>query len=133
MDIISEIENKYKSFRDYGVQFSIEPDAYSKGVSDGISFGKNRTVIQGGKLSNYQDVILNGKTVGFLWERTDGGLFDPIMVSFCVFIADCQDDDFGEVYSQLKDHPNFYDEGEAILFRFATLKQLLDYVGKKSA
>lgn len=133
MDIISEIENKYKSMEDYGVQFSIEPEAYSGGVYENVSFGKNETVMQGGELSNYQDVILDGKNVGFLWERKNGRLFDPIMVSFCIVIADCQDDDFDEVYSRLKDHPNFYDEGEAILFRFATLKQLLEYVGKQSA
>ena len=132
MDIISEIENEYKRMEKYGVQFSIEADAYSKGVSEDVSFGKNETVINGGKLSNYQDIVLDGKTVGFLWERS-GGLFDPIMVSFCVLISDCQDDDFEDVYTRLKDHPNFYDEGEAILFRFATLKQFLDYVSKKVA
>ena len=132
MDIISEIENEYKRMEKYGVQFSIEPEAYSKGVSEDVSFGKNETVINGGKLSNYQDIVLDGKTVGFLWERSVG-LFDPIMVSFCVLISDCQDDDFEDVYTRLKDHPNFYDEGEAILFRFATLKQFLDYVSKKVA
>ena len=41
MDIISEIENEYKRMEKYGVQFSIEADAYSKGVSEDVSFGKN--------------------------------------------------------------------------------------------
>lgn len=133
MNIIKKIENEYRSMKGYGVQFSIEPDAYSCDDAVDVAFGENETAIQGGEFHNFQDVFLDGKTIGYLWERKNGRVFDPMMASFCVVIADCQDDDFDDVYSRLKNHPNFYDEGEAILFRFATLKQMLEYVAKAAA
>lgn len=127
MDIIKEIEDRYKSAPTYGVQFSIEPDAYKVSDNKNVTFGKNVTELCCGTFYNYQDVIISGKVFGFLEESKSDRLFDPMCTSFCYCIADCQDENYEEVYEKYKNNPHFSDAGESLLLRFATLVQFLQF------
>lgn len=126
MNIIDEIENRYRSMRGYGVQFSIDADAYSYDGPEKVSFGKNETVMQGGVLYNFQPVIINGETFGYLQESKNGKLFDPMQTSFCYIIADCSDVDYDDVLKVYKDNPHFC-EDECLELRFATLNQFMEF------
>lgn len=133
MDLIEMVEAPYKNSPAYNVKFSIEPEAYK--VPDGVDvkFGKSETELSGGTFINYQTVIINGEEFGFLEERNGGGLLAPMTTSFCFCIADCEDDDFEEVYEKYKDNPHFADCGESLQLCFATLKQFLEFHDKMKA
>ena len=126
MNIIETINNKYKSNPLYGIQFSIEPSAYD--CDREVELGDNTTYMQCGMMYNYQDVLLDGKPIGFIEERQAGTLFDPMVVSFCITLCDW--DEVDKLTDDIRNNPHFHDAVEAYELRFATLKQLIDYYDK---
>lgn len=129
MNIIEEIENKYRDNPKHGVTFSIDAEAYECRLGDRVVFGDNTTDMQCGTLYNWQDVILDGKVVGYLQEAQSGRMFDQMTISFCVLIADCMEHELWDKMSEEhKDNPHLHDGGEVLELRFATLNQMLDYL-----
>lgn len=128
MDLLEKIEKQYRDNRLHGVQFSIEPECYDADIADDrVVFGKNTTENVPGAEINYQPITVDGKELGFLMEQISYSFFHPICVSFCVKIADCQDENYEAVCAENMSNKHFYDEGESALLRFATLQQFLDY------
>ena len=126
MSLIEEIHNEYRNRKTYGIQFSIEPEAYLCNLSDErIVFGDNTTAMQCGVMYNWQDVIIDGKVVGYLEEKQSGRLFDPQTVSFCVILADCTEPE--KITDEMRQSPHFY-EDETFLMKFATMQQMIDYL-----
>ena len=129
MNIVQEIEQRYRNNPKHGVQFSIDASAYESSVGDRVSFGDNTTAIQCGALYNWQDIILDGKVVGYLEEVDSGRLFDPMTSSFVVPIADCSEHElWDKMEVKYKDNPHLCDRGETLQLRFATLNQLLEHL-----
>lgn len=129
MNIVQEIEQRYRNNPKHGVWFSIDASAYESSVGDRVSFGDNTTAMQCGALYNWQDIILDGKVVGYLQEVESGRLFDPITSSFIVPIADCSEHELWDKMSEEhKDNPHLHDGDEVLELRFATLNQMLDYL-----
>ena len=129
MDILTKIANEYRCRKNYGVTFSIEPEAYNCDIpSERIEFGNNTTVMQGGRLYNFQDVFIDGNIVGYLEESMNGKLFDPMTVTFAVILADCTEPE--KVTDEMRKSPHFW-EDETFEFRFATLQQMVDYLRKE--
>lgn len=116
--IIEEIEEKYRSNPLCGVQWSIDADAYD--CNEIVEFGENESFIQGGMIHNIQDIIYKGKVVGYLYERKNGRLFDPMVVSFECSIKNDED----------KNSPHYY-EDEICLLRFATLQQFINHIKQR--
>lgn len=130
MNIVQEIEQRYRNNPKHGVWFSIDASAYESSVGDRVSFGDNTTAMQCGELYNWQDIILDGKVVGYLEEVESGRLFDPMTSSFIVPIADCSEHELWEKMEvKYKDNQHLYDSGEVLELRFATLNQLLEHLG----
>ena len=127
MNIVDKVRNEYKKSKSYGVRFSIEPSAYEYTGKRHVEFGKNFTCRQLGTLLNFQDIIIDGKKFGYLEETERSGLFSPILTSFSYPIADCQDKDYDEVFEANKNNPHFYDNGESLELRFATLEQFMEF------
>lgn len=128
MSLYEKIEKQYRDNKLCGVQFSIDPECYDADVAnDRVVFGKNTTEHVSGAEINYQPIIVDGKELGFLMEQISYSFFYPILVSFCVKIADCQDDDFESVREANMNNEHFYDGDESAVLRFATLRQFLDY------
>ena len=119
---IEAIDAKYKSNPLYGVQFSIESDAYE--CSEDIRFSGNTTQVQHGDLYNWQDVLLQGEVIGFLEEIASGKLFHPMVISFYVPIPD------DEMTDDIKSNPHYY-EGEYDYLKFGKLQDMVDYVKSK--
>lgn len=132
MNIIEEIEAEYKSRKDYGIQFSIEPEAYVCDIPDDrLKFGDNTTELQCGTFYNWQPILLDGESVGWLQETRSGRLFDPTTTSFILIIADCSEQDlWDKMLVKHKDNPHLHDAGESLELRFATLQQFIDYLRK---
>jgi len=129
MNIVQEIEQRYRNNPKHGVWFSIDASAYECSVGDRVSFGDNTTDMQCGVLFNWQDIILDGKVVGYLQEAKNGRLFDPMTSSFIVPIADCTEHElWDEMKVKYKGNPHLYDAGETLQLRFATLNQLLEHL-----
>lgn len=129
MNIIEEIEKKYRDNPKHGVTFSIDAEAYECRLGDRVVFGDNTTDMQCGTLYNWQDVILDGKVVGYLQEAQSGRIFDPMTVSFCIHLADCSDmETWGEMEKEYMKCPHLVDMGETLVLKFATLNQLLDHL-----
>ena len=129
MNIVQEIEQRYRNNPKHGVWFSIDASAYESSVGDRVSFGDNTTAMQCGALYNWQDIILDGKVVGYLQEVESGRLLDPITSSFIVPIADCSEDElWNKMEAKYKENPHLYDSGEVLELRFATLNQLLEHL-----
>lgn len=130
--IIDKVEEKYRKDKNFGVQFSIDPDAYNCDIADDrIYFGDNTTKMDGSSFTNCQPILIDGKEVGLLHEWQHGGLFDPICTSFEIVIADCQDDDFDEKNAKYAKNPHFCDGDEWSYLCFATLQQFVDYLRQK--
>lgn len=130
MGIIEQIENEYRQKKNYGVQFSIKPDAYDCKVGNRIYFGENETVLQCGCFYNYQNIIFDGVIVGYLQEIDCGKLFDPITSSFIIPIADCSEEEiWNEMLKKYGNNPHLFDNDEVLELRFATLNQLVDFLG----
>lgn len=129
MNIVQEIEQRYRNNPKHGVWFSIDASAYESSLGDRVSFGDNTTAMQGGALYNWQDIILDGKVVGYLQEVESGRLFEPITSSFIVPIADCSEHElWDEMEVKYKENPHLYNLGEVLELRFATLNQMLEYL-----
>ena len=129
MNIVQEIEQKYRNNPKHGITFSIDASAYDCRLGDRVTFGENTTSMQGGSFYNWQDIILDGKVVGYLEEVESGRLFDPMTSSFIVPIADCSEHElWDEMEVKHKDNPHLYDSGETLQLRFATLNQLLEHL-----
>lgn len=129
MNIAQEIEQRYRNNPKHGVWFSINASAYESSVGDRVSFGDNTTAMQGGSFYNWQDIILDGKVVGYLEEVESGRLFDPITTSFIVPIADCSEHElWNEMEAKYKDNQHLFDSDETLQLRFATLNQLLEHL-----
>lgn len=125
-NIISEIESRYRSNPLHGVTFSIEATAYD--CTEEVQFGESVTANGGGYVENFQDIIINGKVIGWVHEYRNGRLFEPTCVQFCYFLADCTElDKCGQLEKQFANDPHFY-AGETYRLNFATLQQLIDYV-----
>lgn len=130
MNIVEEIEAKYRAAKGYGVTFSIDPECYDVNIDESrISYGESVQDMCGGVLTNYQDIYIDGKYIegAFLKEQCNGRLFDPMTTSYCLYLADCSDENFDEFCEANKDNPHFCDWGESAGLSFATLQQLLDY------
>lgn len=127
MNIIEQVESGYKNNPAYGIKFSIEPEAYNAPDDVEVRFGKNVTELSCGTFYNYQEIIIDGEPFGFLMESQRGRLFDPMCTSFCYCIADCEDDNYDEMFEKYKDNPHFFDAGESIQLNFATLEQFLQF------
>ena len=125
MDIIKEIEQEYRNHRNFGVQFSIDADAYDCRLCGRVRFGENMKVQQCGSFINYQNILLDGEFIGWLEEIDCGRLFHPIMTSFVVPIKDSDDEELWEEY---EGNPHFYEHGDGQEMRFATINQMLDYL-----
>jgi len=129
MNIVQEIEQRYRNNPKHGVWFSIDASAYESSFGDRVSFGDNTTAMQGGALYNWQDIILDGKVVGYLQEVESGRLFEPMTSSFIVPIADCSEHElWDEMEVKYKENPHLYNMGEVLELRFATLNQMLEYL-----
>ena len=131
MNIVEEIEAEYRSKKNYGIQFNIEPEAYDCDIPDErIEFGDNTTSMQGGALYNWQDIILDGNVIGYLEERQTGKLFDPMTSTFVVFLADCSEPE--KITPEMEASPHFF-EDKTFQMRFATLQQMIDYLRQTKA
>ena len=119
MSIISDIEDKVKSWRGYGITFGISPDDYTCDDDD-VVFGKNQTNQSGGVTINYQPIIFHGKQVGWLKERQKYNIFYPIMTSFMAFIPD----------DEVIDSPH-YIEDEYNWMSFSNLQDFVDYINSR--
>lgn len=129
MNIIEQIENEIRQNKNFGVKFSIDAEAYDCRLGDRISFGENTTATQCGKIFNYQDIILDGKVIGYLEEIDCGKLFHPIQASFIIPIADCSEHDVWEQKEkEFADNPHLHDADEVLELRFATLNQLINFM-----
>lgn len=129
MNIIEQIGNKYRQNPNFGVKFSIDSNAYDCRLGDRISFGENTTDLQCGSFYNYQDILLDGKVIGYLEEIDCGRLFDPIKVSFIIPIADCSEEELWvQKEKEFAENPHLHDAGEILELRFATLNQMLDFL-----
>lgn len=130
MNIVEQIEAEYRAMKGYGIQFSIEPEAYECDISDDrLMFGDNTTDIQCGTLYNWQPILIDGNSVGFLQEKQSGKLFDPMTVTFIYILADCMEQElWDEMLSKHNDNLHLYDAGETLELRFATLQQFVDYL-----
>lgn len=132
MNIIEEIEAEYKSRKNYGIQFSIGPQAYECDIPDGrLEFGDNTTDMQCGRLYNWQPILIDGKSVGYLQETQSGKLFDPMTATFILILADCMEHElWDEMQEKHNDNPHLYDAGETLELRFATLQMFVDHLRK---
>lgn len=119
MTIIEEIEARYHANPQYGIQFSIESSSYE--CDKEVEFIRNRKSMQAGCIYNWQDIILDGKEIGFLEEVVSGKLFDPITVSFYIPVED------EKITPAMRESPHFYEE-ECCFMRFATLQQMVNYI-----
>lgn len=130
MNIVEQIEADYRAMKGYGIQFSIEPEAYECDIpNDRLMFGDNTTDIQCGTLYNWQPILIDGNSVGFLQEKQSGKLFDPMTITFIYILADCMEQElWDEMLSKHNDNPHLYDAGETLELRFATLQQFVDYL-----
>lgn len=130
MNIVEQIEAEYRAMKDYGIQFSIEPEAYECDIPDDrLMFGDNTTDMQCGTLYNWQPILIDGNSVGFLQEKQSGKLFDPMTITFIYILADCMEQElWDEMLSKHNDNPHLCDVGETLELRFATLQQFVDYL-----
>lgn len=131
MDIVKEIEQKYRNSPQHGIIFSIDAKAYDSRIGDRILFGESYRYMECGTTYNWQNIYLDmsGNTIGVLEERQNGKLFDPMTVSFCIHLADCMDKEtWDEMEREYKGNPHLVDEGETLWLKFATLNQLLDHL-----
>lgn len=127
MSIIAEIEKKYRESPKHGVTFSIDANAYECDCD--IIFSAPSQSLSGGVFFNWQDIILDGKVVGYLEETQSGRLFDPMCVSFCRCLADCEDYKlWEEMEEKYQGNPHLVDEGESLQLRFATLNQFINHI-----
>lgn len=125
MSIISDIESRIKSNPNYGVTFSIDPEAYACNLSnERVCFGENHTFMNCGTTFNYQPVIVDGKEVGTLEEIQPYNIFEPLRTSFIVHLEEVSRKDKRSPHFEL----NSYDYPQ---LRFATLQQIIDYLGVK--
>ena len=130
MNIVEQIEAEYRAMKGYGIQFSIEPEAYECDIPDDrLIFGDNTTDMQCGTLYNWQPILIDGNSVGYLQEKQSGKLFDPMTVTFIYILADCVEQElWDEMLSKHNDNLHLYDAGETLELRFATLQQFVDYL-----
>lgn len=130
MNIVEQIEAEYRAMKGYGIQFSIEPEAYECDIPDDrLMFGDNTTDMQCGTLYNWQPILIDGNSVGYLQEKQSGKLFDPMTVTFIYILADCMEQElWDEMLSKHNDNLHLYDAGETLELRFATLQQFVDYL-----
>ena len=129
MNIVQEIEQRYRNNPKHGITFSIDASAYDCRLGDRVTFGENTTDMQCGTMYNWQDILLDGECIGYLQESQSGRLFDPMTISFCVPLADCSDmETWDEMEKEHKDNPHLVDMDETLLLEFATLNQLLDHL-----
>lgn len=130
MNIVEQIEADYRAMKGYGIQFSIEPEAYECDIpNDRLMFGDNTTDIQCGTLYNWQPILIDGNSVGFLQEKQSGKLFDPMTITFIYILADCMEQElWDEMLSKHNDNLHLCDAGETLELRFATLQQFVDYL-----
>ena len=129
MNIIEQIENEIRQNKNYGVKFSIDAEAYDCCLGDRVSFGENTIATQCGSIYNYQDIFLDGKTIGYLEEIDCGKLFHPMQTSFIIPIADCTEEElWTQKEKELADNQHLHDADEVLELRFATLNQLLDFL-----
>lgn len=119
MSIVDNIMEKYRAMPMHGIQFSVDPGAYD--CNEKVCFGDNTMNMQCGQIFNWQDVILDGKCIGFLEEIDNGKLFDPMTVSFYVPL------DESKITDTIRSSKHFH-EDEFCYMRFATLQQMIDYV-----
>lgn len=135
MNIVEEIENKYRQAPGYGIQFSIEPECYDCDIPDErLMFGDNTTEMQCGTEYNWQPILLDGKQIGILQESQSGRLFDPMKTTFLIIIADCTEHElWDEMMEKHTDNPHLYDAGETLQLRFATLQHMIDYLRQTKA
>ena len=125
MNIIESIENEYRSKKNYGITFSIEPEAYSCDLAeDRVSFGDNTTELNCGTFFNWQDIIVDGEHLGFLEEAQSGKLLHPMTVSFATFLRDCDEEELTE---EERNNPHLYEGEFGYYYYFATLQQFVDY------
>lgn len=132
MNIVEQIEAEYRAMKGYGIQFSIEPEAYECDIPDDrLMFGDNTTDMQCGTLYNWQPILIDGNSVGFLQEKQSGKLFDPMTITFIYILTDCMEQElWDEMLAKHKDNPHLHDAGESLELRFATLQQFIDYLRK---
>ena len=130
MNIVEQIEAEYRAMKGYGIQFSIEPEAYECDIPDDrLMFGDNTTDMQCGTFYNWQPILIDGNSVGFLQEKQSGKLFDPITITFIYILADCMEQElWDEMLSKHNDNPHLCDAGGTLELRFATLQQFVDYL-----
>ena len=122
-------EDKVRKMKCYGTQFSIDPDAYDCRLGDRITFGDCRISQEHSPRIGVQAVLLDGSNeLGLLVTIQEHNIFMPLMTSFEVWLADCDDDNFDEVRNLHEDNPHFCDMGEWISMKFATINQMLDYL-----
>ena len=122
MNIIKHIESKYRKSPDFGVRFSIDPEAYICDISDErLALGEPNIFMNCGVSCNNQPILIDGVEVGFVHERTGYGL-SPMITSFMVGLDD-------EVSEETRQDPHFL-EDEWNYMCFATLQQMIDYLRK---
>ncbi len=119
MNIIDEIEALYRANPQYGVQFSIDASSYE--CDKEVEFTGSRKSMQAGCIYNWQNIILDGKEIGFLEEVVSEKLFAPMTVSFYIPIED------EKLTPAMRESPHFY-EDEWCFMRFATLQQMVNYI-----
>lgn len=86
-----------------------------------VTFGKSEIVRWKGNETNIQDVILEGKVIGFLEETSWFDLTRPMEIRFVIPLMD-------NIPKEYKDHPNFsrdcWDEFNEL--HFNSLQELVD-------
>lgn len=120
-----QYDNEYRTMDNFGIQFHIDEIAYECELEHGrVSFGESELFTRHGADINFQDIFIDGKKVGILKEYAPYNVFmlKPILVSFIIPLPDEVDDD------RLRNNQHFV-EGERNELRFATLQQMIDYLG----
>lgn len=131
MDIIKKIEQQYRQKPNYGIQFSIDANAFNCDITDDlICFDNGVHEMNCGTYRKVQTINIDDKPVGVLEEWKNGGLFEPICFSFEILIADCHDNDYEEKNAKYANNPHFFDQDESTWLAFATLQQFIDYLRK---
>ena len=126
MSIVDKIDAEYRAKEGYGIQFSIDADAYECRLGDRVMFGESVSEMQCGTMYNWQDILLDDKVIGWLEESRSGKLLHPMVICFSVWLADCTEE--GKITNDMRKNPHFCDAGEYYCMRFATLNQMLDYL-----
>lgn len=124
--LIKEIESKYRDNPLHGIQFSIDKDCYDSNIeSTRVRFGEPTMDTN----DSFQEMFIDDILYGYVHEHIEMNYLHPTVTSFEIIIADCTEEE--KLTVEDLNNPHFKDCGEAYILSFATLQQVIDYLGIK--